>query len=1012
MQAHSLKTRALLLCLAFFLAGAVLLHAGGQAEPRLAEAQMLIQRQEYADALKLLATIQRDNPDLRDQTSRMMSQIRAVMQQYNGVLSELSAARAAGDVAAMERLLPELRRIDPGRSSEVTRTTTVLSHFLTLMDKADALLKAGKPGDALALYAVPIVDPAKAGFDMQAGDFEAAGYGSILATGVRGAAARIAAAVTHDLGVAEAIAAAPSALNTLYARVGSPDGVAGFDAAAAPLLDAAITEGALRSASATLEGLGATIRRSEGKGREDPYIQYLLWLCNGRQGKTEGIARAMHLLWADRAREASENAATVASAAFRRARERYLAGALDEAVAGFDDAYYRSILAVKSAGLSAAGLPLSAATGWSVPGPEMGTARTLLSHALLAQEHAAEVDGYRALVTERKALAALPAVSDSPVQSPEAAAEALRLMSARTSMDSLQNEVAAHRAEWSGRAAAWEAPVKDGIAPGETMSSAQGLADLFQHFSDADLQQRDLGYAVRIARIGGSGFAGRLSAAVALRAQGEDQRDGTQGGKAPQGQTGMAVRYPDRAMTSFSRAGADLEALIADIEKHETGLRADKPYVAASSGMEALFKGTPGNPGYDELLASAQRERDNCQTLLSGAQSQLDQAAVFSREGDNWFARALASLTKNDPDGAELNLGNASESYIKSLASAYSDHAATRTGKDQNDLNVRIQTVRNNLAIQSAQNAIAAITKKVGARDFLGASLDLDTAESTWERTQVGSYPPFDTLRQFIQNALDLSAGRDISRLDPKADVVNAFIKNPQDNLAAGRLADAERNVKDALAVAPNYGAAKVLQLMIKKQTDPVGFQKDARAQIATYVGMAGNSADSGGQKTAYLALLDYSRLDPKFAVQLKGTIQELEYSLGLARRPANPQQIRQSNQLVDRANALQQDGTQDSYQGALQLLKQALQINPDNVAAIRLDGQIRTKMGSTTLSALSDADTQRYNQALSLYLSGAYQDSYGVVLDLWDNPRSPRNKTFAPLQKLKKRLEVALNIS
>jgi tetratricopeptide (TPR) repeat protein len=241
---------------------------------------------------------------------------------------------------------------------------------------------------------------------------------------------------------------------------------------------------------------------------------------------------------------------------------------------------------------------------------------------------------------------------------------------------------------------------------------------------------------------------------------------------------------------------------------------------------------------------------------------------------------------------------------------------------------------------------------------------------------------------------------------------VNAFIKNAQDNLAAGKLTDATQNVKDALVVAPNYGTAKVLQLQIKKQTDPAGFQKDAKEQIATYMKMGADSSNLEGQKTAYLALQDYSRLDPKFAAQTKETIKELEYTLGLARRPPTAQQVAQSNALVQRANETQQQGTQAAYQGALDLLKQALQINPDNTDAVRLDGLIRTKMGSTALAALSSADTQSYNEAYSLFLSGAYQDAYEKLMLIWNDARSPRNKTYGPLLRLKKRLEVQLNIS
>jgi len=108
----------------------------------------------------------------------------------------------------------------------------------------------------------------------------------------------------------------------------------------------------------------------------------------------------------------------------------------------------------------------------------------------------------------------------------------------------------------------------------------------------------------------------------------------------------------------------------------------------------------------------------------------------------------------------------------------------------------------------------------------------------------------------------------------------------------------------------------------------------------------------------------------------------------------------------------LQQQGTIDAYQRALDLLKQADKLTPNNAAVIDLDGQIRTRMGSTALAALSPADTLVYNQAFTLFLSGSYQDAYDRVLQIWNDPKSPRNKTYPQLQRLKKRLEVQLNIS
>ena len=77
MPTHSLKARALILCLALFFPGTALVHAGA-GEPRLADVERLIQQKDYSSALKLLASIQKNDPNMRDETTRMMAQIMAV----------------------------------------------------------------------------------------------------------------------------------------------------------------------------------------------------------------------------------------------------------------------------------------------------------------------------------------------------------------------------------------------------------------------------------------------------------------------------------------------------------------------------------------------------------------------------------------------------------------------------------------------------------------------------------------------------------------------------------------------------------------------------------------------------------------------------------------------------------------------------------------------------------------------------------------------------------------------
>ncbi len=1024
---HSLKARALILCLAFFVPGTAILHAGGQAEPRLADVQRLMQQKDYASALKLLATIQRNDPNMRDETSRIMLEIMAVTQQFNAVLEDLNKAIEAGDEQKTADLVLDLQNIDPYRAAGLKGQAQLLVGFQRLMNKAQALLREGKTGEALSTYLLPFVDPGKAGLTLPQAPFEAAGYGTIITSGVRKVRAGIVALSEQEVKAAPGVPGILPAVKALIKRPPPADATsenplaaAQFDILTAPLLRAAADEGTVRTGAAFLAGINRTIQHGSDRNRLDPYIRYLVWLWLGRDNVSEGVAYALRQLWTDPAQSTSDAVADGVAAAFESARSRYESGDLAAADAAFQDVPVMSILAVKAVALASARFEIGGEAGWQVSDSEAAALKTGVARALTAQEYAAEALGYRLLISYRKDLGAMPATaggtgaglpppSGRQPQSP--AEEAAVLVAARAALSTRLGQARFQDSEWSARSKTWEtkAEVVDGVAP--LVESSRHLAELFRKFADEDLRSRDLAYAIRIAALAGADFAKRLDSAEVLRTRAQDLKDGTVNGRPP-ASTGLAVKHPDQALQALSTAGGILDSLVSDIQAQGQQRQADADYVKSNPAFVALFDGTPGKPGYDAILQTALSEKTQNEIIAASAQRSVDEAAISSREGDNNFAQALAALNKGDPDGAASYLEQATAAYLKSLTEEYTDHAAAQTTRGADEINNRIVGLQNTISVANAQKAITVINRLITAKDFLGASDSLDAALRAWNQNQDTTYPPFENLRLTIQAAVELSQGREISRLDPKADVVNAFIKNAQDNLAAGKLADATQNVKDALAVAPNYGTAKVLQLMIKKQTDPAGFQRDATAQIATYMSMGADTNNLQGQKTAYLALLDYSKLDPKFAAQTRAAIQELEYNLGLARRPATAQQIAEANALIQQANLVQQQGTQEAYQNALELLKQALKVNPDSTDAVRLDGLIRTKMGSSALAALSAVDTQSYNQAYSLFLSGAYQDAYDKVMAIWGDSRSPRNKTYGPLLRLKKRLEVQLNLS
>ncbi|HUI70195.1 MAG TPA: hypothetical protein VL354_06710, partial [Spirochaetia bacterium] len=140
---------------------------GGQPEAALSDVQQLIAQRDYPNALKLLARIQRNHPEERDETQRLIMEIISSQgREYNEVLAQL--VHALYEEQDSDKALPlvgVLQKLDPKRSAAETHRWLTYVKFLKLMDSATLLLKQGKVPEAIDLYLQPITEPGKAQFD-------------------------------------------------------------------------------------------------------------------------------------------------------------------------------------------------------------------------------------------------------------------------------------------------------------------------------------------------------------------------------------------------------------------------------------------------------------------------------------------------------------------------------------------------------------------------------------------------------------------------------------------------------------------------------------------------------------------------------------------------------------------------------------------------------------------------------------------------------------------------------
>ena len=297
---------------------------------------------DYPGALKLLARIQREHPEQRDETQRLIMQIITNQgKEYNQVLARLiHVLYQEQDADKALPLINTLSKLDPSRSGEQMRQSIVYVKFLKLMDAAAAMLSQGKIAEAIDLYLLPITNPEKAGFDMDKQKFDSGGYGDIITASVREAVGKIVDAAGQARGEVASSQAAQAALVSLVTSPVSAQSPDQLDQAFSPLAVARGQQKTVAAAVSSLDSAGKAIGPGAAGTNGQSYLRYLASLCQGRKDKPpEGIEQAISMLWEPQAEAAAEAAAKAAASTFADAEKRLAQGDLAAAEPKLQDAY-------------------------------------------------------------------------------------------------------------------------------------------------------------------------------------------------------------------------------------------------------------------------------------------------------------------------------------------------------------------------------------------------------------------------------------------------------------------------------------------------------------------------------------------------------------------------------------------------------------------------------------------------------------------------------------------------
>ncbi|MCR5219166.1 hypothetical protein [Treponema sp.] len=280
--------------------------------------------------------------------------------------------------------------------------------------------------------------------------------------------------------------------------------------------------------------------------------------------------------------------------------------------------------------------------------------------------------------------------------------------------------------------------------------------------------------------------------------------------------------------------------------------------------------------------------------------------------------------------------------------------------------------------------------------------------------------PELERLKDFVNTAIAIKEGREISRYDSKAPEILYNLSEAQKNFNQGEklfnqgekekakayLSAAEEKIQLVKNYYPRNKDAGLLRLKIDQLTDKESFDASFPEKIKKLKQEVKSSDTSSRQ--AYSDLLDLYEINPDYP-GLKKIITEAEYTLGFRQRPADTSQIKKAAELSSQAQeALNQAGRDEILlEHARSLANQAIALNSDDGKAITVLDEIARRKGEKPAVILSASDEELYQKALKDYQNGNLPDARIKINKLLENSSNGRS---AKILKLKENIERKLN--
>ena len=993
------KRRALLAIAGLVIIPLAQIEAGGRGEDPIRLAQELFVERRVNEAILVLEQAVRNDPDRAPEAEALLRKIRAIRVAYNDVLAQLldTLENNPGDFVGALALIDRLVALDPFPNERLTREIESYRRIAQLafdqnavaeaLDEADALVAQRRYRDALGVLG--------AVRGAQRERFDEREYGNVFVASVQELFEGFSVAEQRFLGELDAYITATQIVTASGPQmVSSAGSIEAFESALSvgrELLSA------LDAAERNAEAIGELRAEVELQFPEDPIDWYLTleeYLIHGRLGRIgkEGLVFVMRRAYLDQLDDVDTVAEAAAEDRFATASTGFTAIDYQAATQSFVDSGGAASLWLRAL---AAQTGLSVIDSQSVAVVVAEGEPSLARAALVALTYHAAAES---LGPTMSLLQALPPV-------PTAESVQVELDTSRDASHLVVANVVTGRDQWR-LGTAQRSDLGTQIRAAQAADLNQRVAQLW---NTVVARAVDRSVELTIAA-GQTRTAGSQDVVTSARAQLADVQPliaGVETSIDGSDELVRVVRAPSQALPTYQ---ALIDTLGEAIE------RSDQAFTALEATPVIVLEADRVVAERDRLIALDEQLRAvlaAVQDDLQIAQQLIASADDAERQAEQRIIAARQAVDRLRVADARAALQQAQDSYVSSLEFDESDLLRQRSDLVVAEVAEEIRFAENQLVVARVRELIGA-AKNFYSQDEYALSQDtLLEARQVWEQTNVEQNPEIERLLRLATAALSFEQESRLVTSDALYPVLAPFLSNAQQDFATGvslweneRVADANQrfdraitNVQTIRQQRPANRDARLIELRIvqvrAQEEFPQVFQ--ARFSQALQRAQAGEGFDALAELTAL------AEIDPNFP-GLAQAIVNLEIQLNLRPNPVDTARAQAAAALLSQARSLS-NGTTDQVRRAIELLEQALVLNPDNNQATLLLDTLRIRTGGQATVALNTAAEQQFRRALTLFSQDSVLQARAIVQRLLADPE---NQSYPPLLDLQRRIQLS----